>query len=1187
MWPLLHHRQLQCTVTPPVGTSRVKACLTLGDCARAALRLHIVGKSARTKMVVSLIVLRCALTLFSAPCIAHATTHSPRVSHVSGVDSCRGVAADMALFRITSLLFVVLLCGVVVAHAEQSTAHASFVSWLGTYDTHLSRSLAEAALPTSGSVEEVAALPQSIVDAALAGMADDATASMPGEADGGSAPQMPPRARHAAAVMAASVQGAALARRRLVELAKLVASGETKQLDTARRMVQDVRRRLKQLHRSAWRSPASTPTVHRHLASAVLPSAVAAWMEVPLAATGRVHVLDSTSMPDDVEATDAELIPKPANNHHHMEWMAEIEHVAPGSTASLAGRFVAVEAQGSYVQADVTTTPQPLLGVLLPRQLVEEASSVAPSGDQAWWAGSTASQQRDHHDSVLLLSRRAFECESAAPAAVQEDSATVADGTAPSPENTENPDGVPVLHPPQRLDSPVLHPPQRLDSPVLHPPQRLDSPLGQLECVVGHEVLHFDSEDAVVEYIEATPDSGNTRRRLAASAHEGGFFQDDFVVGTRTAMVIFGEFSDRPLGLNASDAVAFMQDRMADIMERTAHWSRGTFGLSLDLIIPHLYNLGTYPGSSTTSGSWMSNKLQEAVAAEPGAGYTWDNVTKFQHRIMVFPCLGTSWAGLGSVKGSWSWYSCKPGLTVLMHELGHNFGFTHARFNTKEYGSQMDVMGGGSFVKNDVFSGVQLYGAQWQDPARVTFLQDNWPSATTQKGHCVSTPGAVCSMDATVRLAPVDAHETANMSLPTDSWGWGIGYQLPSVDYQAWMWAEFRANSTKVEPGITVNVAPRVKSNGIGYTELQDAHPYDTSQANTNVVVGSAYVFMGTRQGDDTVVNYRGEAYLTNGNQPVLMQATRLHPAVSPTSPPLLTTGVSLLRDDGTRVVGKGCDGAGWCEPSFLEHISGRADTASLLTSGSTSFSGTFTSTKSVFVYAINTTAPSTVVLEATTCTGTDGHLPTRVAVYSGTYPPIATAMYGGDMLSGAAVASSRHSCSMAPQDALSLRLSPSSSQLAPDAMERLMFVVVGVDRNLPPANRSGTFRLSLNVVTTSVPCQGRIYVDSGNFWNGGWSQDQDVPVFNGHPHFTKDSDSAGKYHLVWNSRNTAWCILTKPDNWAASYGCAPSGTGADSIFNMSWWSGSSVRVACHRIACVVRSECRKCACPNEVISYG
>ena len=1094
----------------------------------------------------------------------------------------------MAPCRMHCFLLVVLMCGVGVGvvHAQPSTAHASFVNWLRTYRTHVSRSLAAApvdALPTTLSLEEGQVLPQHIVDDALAAMADDATTTFTSTSTTAVAAEhtqqaaQPTQARRADAVVAASVQsqGASLARRRLVKLMKLVASGEAKQLDVARHMVQDVRRRLKQLHRSVSRSLDLTPTVHRHLASAVLPSAVAAWMEVPLAATGRIHVLESTSMPD-VEATDTELSPVLRKSHRRMEWMAEIEHVAPGSVASLAGRFMTVEAEGSSVQTDVTTAPQPLLGVLLPRHLVEEEAS---TGDQAWWVGSTVSQQRDHHDSVLLLSRRAFECGSAAPAAVHEDGAPVADG------NTN--DGVPVLHPPQRLDSPVLHPPQRLDSPVLHPPQRLDSPLGQLECVVGHEVLHFDSEDAVVEYIEATPDSGNTRRRLAASAHEGGFFQDDFVVGTRTAMVIFGEFSDRPLGLNASDAVAFMQDRMADIMERTAHWSRGTFGLSLDLIIPHLYNLGTYPGSSTTSGSWMSNKLQEAVAAEPGAGYTWDNVTKFQHRIMVFPCLGTSWAGLGSVKGSWSWYSCKPGLTVLMHELGHNFGFTHARFNTKEYGSQMDVMGGGSFVKNDVFSGVQLYGAQWQDPARVTFLQDNWPSATTQKGHCVSTPGAVCSMDATVRLAPVDAHETANMSLPTDSWGWGIGYQLPSVDYQAWMWAEFRANSTKVEPGITVNVAPRVKSNGIGYTELQDAHPYDTSQANTNVVVGSAYVFMGTRQGDDTVVNYRGEAYLTNGNQPVLMQATRLHPAVSPTSPPLLTTGVSLLRDDGTRVVGKGCDGAGWCEPSFLEHISGRADTASLLTSGSTSFSGTFTSTKSVFVYAINTTAPSTVVLEATTCTGTDGHLPTRVAVYSGTYPPIATAMYGGDMLSGAAVASSRHSCSMAPQDALSLRLSPSSSQLAPDAMERLMFVVVGVDRNLPPANRSGTFRLSLNVVTTSVPCQGRIYVDSGNFWNGGWSQDQDVPVFNGHPHFTKDSDSAGKYHLVWNSRNTAWCILTKPDNWAASYGCAPSGTGADSIFNMSWWSGSSVRVACHRIACVVRSECRKCACPNEVISYG
>ena len=718
---------------------------------------------------------------------------------------------------------------------------------------------------------------------------------------------------------------------------------------------------------------------------------------------------------------------------------------------------------------------------------------------------------------------------------------------------------------------------------------------GAVHCVVGHEVLHFDSEDAVVEYVQDTfggaaptanspppPPSPSleatsaSRRRLgAASAHGGGFFQDDFVVGSHTTVVIFGEFSDRGLGKNTSEAVALMQGKMADIIARTALWSRGTFGLTSDLIIPHIYNLGTYPGSGTTTGGWMSDQLQAAVAAEQAtAGYTWSNVTAFDNRIMVFPCLGTSWAGLGSVKGGWSWYSCMPGMTVLMHELGHNFGFTHARFGQAEYGSKLDVMGGGSFAKNDVFSGVQLYGAQWQDPARVTFLKDNWPAAGSA-AHCASTPGAACVMDATVRLAPVDAFETANTSLPTasstsTSWHWGVGYQLPGVgSKQAWVWAEFRSNSTKVAPGLTLNAAPRATSGGIGYTELQDAHPHDSDQGNSNVAVGSAFVFMGTRQGDAVLADMRGASYLATGNRPVLLQASQLHPPSpdeDPPRPPLLTTGVSLLDATGTRLVGRGCDGTGWCESSFAGHVAATIDAAALVAAGSAVFNGSFTGggahSPVVAVYAINMTAATatTVVVEATTCAGgTDGHLPTAVAVYAGDYPPYATAMYGGDIGSGAQGVSTPKSCAGAPQGATTFRLNPPFAHVPADATSRLTFVVVGVDRALPAANRTGVFQLRLNVVTGAVPCGGRIYVAADNFWKGGWTQDVAEPTFNGKPHYTKDG-SSGSYHMVWRGRTNSWCILTRLDDWAGSYGCATPDTGADSIFNVTWWSGSSVR---------------------------
>lgn len=93
-----------------------------------------------------------------------------------------------------------------------------------------------------------------------------------------------------------------------------------------------------------------------------------------------------------------------------------------------------------------------------------------------------------------------------------------------------------------------------------------------------------------------------------------------------------------------------------------------------------------------------------AAAGEPGTGY--------DHTMVVFPDQGglCAWAGLGSVKGPYTWVNGNAERNVLAHELGHNLGLRHANAlhcgtgtfvsaqgcTVEEYGDVFSTMGWGS-----------------------------------------------------------------------------------------------------------------------------------------------------------------------------------------------------------------------------------------------------------------------------------------------------------------------------------------------------------------------------------------------------------------------------------------------------------------------------------------------------------
>jgi hypothetical protein len=107
------------------------------------------------------------------------------------------------------------------------------------------------------------------------------------------------------------------------------------------------------------------------------------------------------------------------------------------------------------------------------------------------------------------------------------------------------------------------------------------------------------------------------------------------------------------------------------------------------------------------------------------------------------PGFGFSWAGLASVPGAWSWIAVStlvpnpnPGsvaylASVAMHEIGHNFGLSHAgtwkdgnATVREEYGDRTDIMGGGSSDANGFsdYNAGQKHALGWLPNARVVNL---------------------------------------------------------------------------------------------------------------------------------------------------------------------------------------------------------------------------------------------------------------------------------------------------------------------------------------------------------------------------------------------------------------------------------------------------------------------------------
>lgn len=339
--------------------------------------------------------------------------------------------------------------------------------------------------------------------------------------------------------------------------------------------------------------------------------------------------------------------------------------------------------------------------------------------------------------------------------------------------------------------------------------------------------------DGLVAQGSLTPDAGGTTVLSAEVA----------APTTKRVAVILMHFSDRQFNSNKALAVPTTADVANTVFNDPAsirtHFEQSSDGLasiSGDVLgwytIPYSYQTDTNgDGAADCAYSTWSNAGRSAASA---AGV---NLSGYDYFVYVFPTApACGWAGLGQLPGSSSWSNGYISVSVIGHELGHNWGVHHASYITcsvdhdgdpatpkvraslsanpadctaSEYGDPFSVMGNlGSKLHNN-FHRAQL---GWL-PDRQTITT----SGRYQLGNVNGAPGVAPRL---LTLARPDgtflALELRQSEAPHDSF----------------------SSSANPSSGISIRVAPSLTTRS--QTKIVDATPGTTSFGDAALPVGGS-----------------------------------------------------------------------------------------------------------------------------------------------------------------------------------------------------------------------------------------------------------------------------------------------------------------------------------------------------------
>lgn len=189
-------------------------------------------------------------------------------------------------------------------------------------------------------------------------------------------------------------------------------------------------------------------------------------------------------------------------------------------------------------------------------------------------------------------------------------------------------------------------------------------------------------------------------------------------LGTQSVLVIVADFSDatgRPLdaidpahpSITSTLITQKVGVETADFYTQASYGKTTLGSPSITEVLRLSGTLASYSTSNNTAG--LKN---DALAAATAAGFTPAN---FDRVMVVIPnthaIIGDqfTWSGLAELGGSFAWINGNISLGVLAHELGHNYGLSHAKLwqipggstdpvdpagSALDYGDPFDIMGG-------------------------------------------------------------------------------------------------------------------------------------------------------------------------------------------------------------------------------------------------------------------------------------------------------------------------------------------------------------------------------------------------------------------------------------------------------------------------------------------------------------
>ena len=401
---------------------------------------------------------------------------------------------------------------------------------------------------------------------------------------------------------------------------------------------------------------------------------------------------------------------------------------------------------------------------------------------------------------------------------------------------------------------------------------------GLVECVVGGEALAFASRAAAEVHVAMLRRAGSRGLQMGADpaiALPQPYFDANLTSGRRTAIFINVRFN----GQSVSDSSIVPMNRLqlgAQAL-RELHGQR-SFGkvefttavVNCPLVLP--FSAVYYDDPQDL----MSDAITAAgISPSSCTPYTKSDILDFDHIVVFHPYIFCSdcafdYAGLGSVRGKYTWYNGPDYANdfVITHEVGHNFGLNHAATWPAndafvEYGDTTDVMGSSRPDQHPYNNGMAVgdYSAAakiamgWIPSSRYVALHPQGSNTATGLVSAASFPLAALDRNSVIGIDPFTAYPStaalaARLTIPPHLTAIATKYGMNPFGRGSPVFAFISYRAMARLPGIYMNEMI-YDVFGAGYPTLVCNEPLCREQAP---LVGAYDAFLYDRNGTRALI---------------------------------------------------------------------------------------------------------------------------------------------------------------------------------------------------------------------------------------------------------------------------------------------------------------------------------------------